>query len=170
MAEPRGEPTSTDIGPGASSMTGTPTVEQAVLRVELRALREMVDQRFGSLERHLSDQDVARELQAKEYERRLLDLNSSHERALQVQGTYVNKDEMSLQMIDIRRRIDTGVDARAQIELDLARLTSNVSQVTADVSALTTSQTWLTRIVIGAVVLALMALVVGTPLLAGRLP
>lgn len=139
-----------------------------MLRVELRALSEQVDLRFDALERHLTDQDAARTLQATEYERRLLDLNNSHEKAIQVQATYVNKEAMRLETDDMKRRVNLETDRANKTDVDLARLTAAVAQVSAEVASLNASQTWLTRLVIGVVIVALLTFVLGGDGLMGR--
>jgi hypothetical protein len=49
-------------------------------------LRVLMDERFEALEH-------ARVIQAREYERRLADLNHAHEKAVEVQHTYVTQDK-----------------------------------------------------------------------------
>lgn len=57
------------------------------------AFKEWLDTKFASLdERHLAT-SKALELQAKEYERRLDDLNHAHARAIEVQNTFVSLDK-----------------------------------------------------------------------------
>lgn len=61
------------------------TTEVAVLKEQIRALKELM------AERDRYHQDALR-LQAAEYERRLADLNHSHQRALAVQATFVSRE------------------------------------------------------------------------------
>lgn len=64
------------------------TVEtlKALLDERVAALKNLVDERFQFL-------DEARKLQAGKYEDRLRDLNHSHDKALEVQHTYVTQDK-----------------------------------------------------------------------------
>lgn len=57
------------------------------------SFEKLLDQRFANLDERFGHTDKALELQAKEYERRLADLNHAHEEALRVQHTFVSIDK-----------------------------------------------------------------------------
>ena len=135
----------------------------SVLRADLAALsRSMTEWRAADrdlfAEWRASGKD-ALALQAKEYERRLEELNNSQDRAIQIQATYVNKDALRLETDDIRHRLDLNIETQSRTTLDVARLVASVGQVTSAVAALATSQTWITRLVISAVIIALLGVV-----------
>jgi len=65
-------------------------------------------ERLIVLEQQIIALDEARKLQAAEYERRLTDLNHSHNRALEVQATYVTEEkfQVKIEAIEEIRRND----------------------------------------------------------------
>lgn len=57
------------------------------------SFKELLDSRFDNLDQRFDHTNKALELQAREYERRLSDLNHAHEEALRVQHTFVSIDK-----------------------------------------------------------------------------
>ena len=74
----------TDITTQNISITSL-TTEVAVLKEQIKGLRELIVQQDKSVEKAL-------ELQAREYERRLDDLNHAHKQAVETQATFVSRE------------------------------------------------------------------------------
>lgn len=147
------EPTSTSPGDKPVTLREFEAYQKAVAK-ETTLRWQLFDQYKDSSEESLR-------LQAREYERRLEDLNNSHEKAIAVQNTYVSKEALRLEMDDLRRRVESNAASSANGALERVRLTATIAEVATDVSALVTSQTWITKLVIGAVIAGLLALVLG---------
>lgn len=120
-------------------------------QVTMRA-KEYVDQ---LLELHVKmhELDAAQlELQASEYERRLTDLNHAHTRAQEDKETYVNKDvynatqaELRQLITDLQQKMNAVTNVAASSQQGLAKLESTLA--------------WLSKLVIGSVITALIAIV-----------
>lgn len=63
------------------------------------SFKELLDIRFDHLDERFGHVQTALELQAREYERRLEDLNGAHKEAIRVQHTYVTVDKYEDRML-----------------------------------------------------------------------
>lgn len=143
----------------------TLTTVVAVLRQEVRDLKDQLARE------RLADKEKL-ELQAKEYERRLESLNNDRALAVSVQKTYLTLDTYDAAHRELGSKLETaehtlslrmdGLAARFETA-QLAGVASN-SEIRSNAEAIASlreSQTWVVRLVIGLVIVALVALVVG---------
>lgn len=93
--------------------------------MEPSSFEKLLDARFGAIDREFGHVQKALELQAKEYERRLDALNHAHERALEVQHTFVSIDkyEDKMEAEEQARKI-----ALERLDERIADLDRNINQ------------------------------------------
>lgn len=115
-----------------------------MLRAELEAERTLGAER----RRHYKD---ALELQATEYERRLSALNHEAEQLRRMQATYLPREVYEAEARELRTRAET-------LKLGATELAAQQFATAARVAGLAEGQTWLIRLLIGAVIAGLIAL------------
>lgn len=125
-----------------SILAQDPTTRE--LRLEITHLRELLaEQSRGS--------KTALELQAKEYERRLGDLNHAHATAEARNAEYITKEAAGKEIDALTRRVDVAVDGlnkRVQDAADgLLRLSPVPGEVTALIAWKTEIGEWRSRVI-----------------------
>lgn len=97
----------------------------------------------------------ALEVQAKEYERRLVDLNHAHEKAQQDKAEFVNKETYEGVVDDLRALIEIHKSLLEKVINESARNKEKITGLEASIQ-------WLGRMLAGAIVVGLVALAVKT--------
>lgn len=111
---------------------------------DILALRELIEERFRGLSKAL-------DLQAKEYERRLTDLNHAHALAEQRNAEFIRGEVYHPAHREVRDLIDKLATKEVSLEGDLRLVEQRLA-------SLTSSLLWLTRLLIGAAVGGIAAL------------
>ena len=120
---------------------GATETELAVLRAELKALREQTDLRFAAGEKAL-------QLQAAEYDRRLAALNGEAERLRQMQVSFVPRE--------VYEKLSQSQSALAAVNIErVLKLEGLAESNKQNLGVLSAGNMWLTRLVIGTFLTAL---------------
>lgn len=120
-------------------------------QVTMRA-KEYVDQ---LLELHVKmhELDAAQlELQAKEYERRLTDLNHAHDKAMEDRSLFVNKEVYEAAHKELESLI-------TKLQEDMNAVTNSALQNQRGLAKLEGTLAWLSKLVIGSIITALITIV-----------
>jgi len=129
--------------PGTSGPPASLATEVAVLRAELDALKKLSD------ERREADRDALK-LQAAEYERRLAALNHEADQLRRMQATYLPREVYEAEARELRSRAEA-------LKLTAAEHTGAAQSLGTRVAELAAGLNWLGRLVVGAVIVALIA-------------
>jgi len=130
--------------PGTSGPPASLATEVAVLRAEFNELQKRLDERRDHDKEALS-------LQAKEYERRLAGLNHEAEQLRRMQATYLPREVYEAEARELRTRAET-------LKLTATEQAAQQTATATMVASLSAGQTWLARLVIGAVLSGIVAL------------
>ena len=91
-------------------------------------------------------------LQAKEYERRLTDLNHAHAQAQQDKINFVDKLVYGAELRDLRGQLE-------KVRENADKATVVAADAAKDIATLQSTMTWLSRLIIAAIVAAVMGLI-----------
>jgi hypothetical protein len=98
-----------------------------VTEAEAKHLKEIFSERERVLAARMDAFDRALELQAKEYARRLEELNHAHAEAREVLHTYVRQDVYETGQRELRKTADELSEWKAHIAADLAGLNARLA-------------------------------------------
>jgi chromosome segregation ATPase len=162
MAETRDNAPGVNTGPRTGSDPANASQEIAVLRAELRALEHAIAQRVVDHERRLTDRwaNHAREHQMIQeavakaeaaVDKRLEAMNELRTQINAERGAYITRAVYETGHEELRARVTLSTEALIKQGADLGSLRE-------DLAALKNGQEWLVRVVVGAVITAIVGI------------